>query len=91
MDDRKLYNFMKFISDSALILDGIAIGIAYLFTADKVDCYLLFCICDFTLFFHNFLKLVYRDPRPYMINNEISSETCSTEYGNPSGHSMLTI
>lgn len=68
-----------------------ALGVAYLLTANKIDCYLMFVVAAFTLFLHNLLKLVYRDPRPYMISNLISSSTCSTEYGNPSGHSMITI
>lgn len=38
-------------------------------------------------FFIQFFKLAYHDPRPYMINGKIKPYTCSTAFGNPSGHS----
>ena len=33
------------------------------------------------------LKLIYADPRPYMVDNSIRAYKCVKEYGNPSGHS----
>ena len=34
-----------------------------------------------------YMKLVYHQPRPFMIDREIISYSCSKGFGNPSGHS----
>lgn len=33
-------------------------------------------------------KIIYHDPRPFMVQDDIDSYTCSRGYGNPSGHSV---
>jgi len=33
-------------------------------------------------------KLIYSDPRPYWISGEIIPYRCSSNLGNPSGHTM---
>lgn len=35
-------------------------------------------------------KLVYHAPRPYMTNPDIKVYDCTQEFGNPSGHSMMS-
>jgi len=35
------------------------------------------------------LKSMYRDPRPYMVNEEITPLESYAEYGNPSGHTSI--
>lgn len=35
------------------------------------------------------LKLLYNDPRPYMVYPIVQAKECAAEYGNPSGHAML--
>ena len=35
-------------------------------------------------------KLVYHHPRPYMVEAKIEVYGCSTEYGDPSGHSLTS-
>lgn len=35
----------------------------------------------------SYFKLAYGEPRPYMIDGDIVSYTCSKAFGNPSGHS----
>ena len=37
------------------------------------------------------LKIFYNDPRPYWVDNEVEAKECYSEYGNPSGHSMMSI
>ena len=37
----------------------------------------------------NFTKIAYHDPRPYFTSDEITPYGCSSEYGNPSGHSLF--
>jgi membrane-associated phospholipid phosphatase len=42
-------------------------------------------------FFSSFLKMFYHDPRPFWSSDDVQAFNCSTQYGNPSGHSMLTF
>ena len=35
----------------------------------------------------SYFKLAFHDPRPYMIQPDITPEKCSVGFGNPSGHS----
>lgn len=51
----------------------------------------------YILFVHTFiailnceLKMIYRDPRPYMMDPDIMAYSCSKTFGNPSGHSSLS-
>lgn len=37
------------------------------------------------------LKIIYHDPRPYWENSDVEAKECYSEYGNPSGHSMMSI
>ena len=41
----------------------------------------------------NIGKMAYHEPRPFMDDNKIKTwpSVCSTEYGNPSGHSMFAF
>jgi hypothetical protein len=36
------------------------------------------------------LKIIYRNPRPYMVSSELTAFGCSKSFGNPSGHSSLS-
>jgi membrane-associated phospholipid phosphatase len=38
-----------------------------------------------------YFKLVYADPRPFMITDKIKPIGCYSEYGNPSGHSWASM
>lgn len=50
--------------------------------------HLLFLIS--CLFLMNETKMIYHEPRPYFVDDEIDSlDKCSAEYGNPSGHSLF--
>lgn len=35
------------------------------------------------------LKMIYNDPRPYWSDDRVKAFECYSEYGNPSGHSMM--
>ncbi len=39
----------------------------------------------------NITKLSYHDPRPYWVSSKVQAFSCSTQYGNPSGHSSTTM
>ena len=36
-------------------------------------------------------KLYYADPRPFWVSDDVQGLSCSAEYGNPSGHSMVAF
>lgn len=42
-------------------------------------------------YFCSIVKIIYHDPRPYWTNHEVQAFECYSEFGNPSGHSMLSI
>ena len=39
----------------------------------------------------NMLKLNYADPRPFWSSDDVQAFHCSSEYGNPSGHTMIGV
>ena len=43
------------------------------------------------MFFMYVLKNVYRDPRPYWVGDDVKAWECLHDFGNPSGHSMLSL
>ena len=43
------------------------------------------------LFTMNISKLFYHEPRPFWVSPQIEAMTCSTQYGNPSGHSLFAM
>lgn len=45
----------------------------------------------FIIYLTSLLKMFYNDPRPYWENSEVMAKECSTDYGNPSGHSLSAI
>lgn len=47
---------------------------------------MLLCSC---LFIMNITKLLYHQPRPYVLDPNITPKLCSTEFGNPSGHTLF--
>lgn len=41
------------------------------------------------MFFSNFNKVFHYAYRPFWVNSNIRSESCSLEFGNPSAHSIM--
>ena len=39
----------------------------------------------------SFLKILYHEPRPYFVYNDLEGLGCDSEFGKPSGHAMTTI
>jgi membrane-associated phospholipid phosphatase len=50
-----------------------------------------FCAFVTIQFITNVLKLGYHDPRPFWVSQEIIAYNCSGQYGNPSGHSAMSM
>ena len=36
------------------------------------------------------MKTLYHEPRPFWVSQDIKPEKCRAEFGNPSGHAMIT-
>ena len=81
--------FYKFVS----ILGGgvfIGFGLFFVFCCFPLVKTVILCVClIFTVYFHDILKLVHGDPRPFWINTVLFKGECETSYGNPSGHSLI--
>ena len=52
--------------------------------------YFAFGVTAISWFIH-ICKLYYADPRPFWASDDVQGLSCSTEYGNPSGHSMVAF
>lgn len=39
----------------------------------------------------NLMKLLYADPRPFWSSDNIKAFHCSSQYGNPSGHTLFCV
>lgn len=42
-------------------------------------------------FITTFLKIAYHGPRPFWSSDDVQAFTCTTQFGNPSGHSILAF
>lgn len=62
------------------------VAVSFIFgTRSKCFYYLVCMMVDRVV--NAYMKLVYHQPRPFMIDKEIISYSCSKGFGNPSGHS----
>ena len=81
-------NFFRIISK----LGGgvlIVVGILLIVLSSSIIQYtLLFFGLLFSIYLHCVLKGLYREERPYWINNKLFQGECQTGFGNPSGHSF---
>ena len=64
-------------------------AIAFCFTSRDRAFYILL-VHAIAAFINKNLKIMYRNPRPYMVHPEIKAFGCSKSFGNPSGHSSLS-
>ena len=73
------------------MLNGLIATVA--FSRPKAMYY--WAVFSFDKIFSSLFKLIYADPRPYMMDSAIKPISCSKSFGNPSGHStassMITI
>ena len=84
-------------TDIGLILaEAIPIGLTYIFPSERVRCVHYLAVFMLVLILTNITKLSYHDPRPYWVDTpqgdtKIQAFSCSSQYGNPSGHSSTTM
>jgi membrane-associated phospholipid phosphatase len=68
---------------------AVIFGIAFCVTSRDKAFYILFVHAVATTVNKN-LKIIYRNPRPYMVSSELIAFGCPKSFGNPSGHSSLS-
>ena len=86
-----LIEFFKIVSicgDGAFIVLGLILIWCY-FTLIKTI--LISVGLIYIVYFHDLLKLIHNDPRPFWQNTILFQEECETSYGNPSGHSLISF
>lgn len=64
-------------------------GLAFAFSTKDKAFYILLCHTVGSTINKN-LKILYRNPRPYMVDSALHAFECSKSFGNPSGHSTLS-
>ena len=47
-------------------------------------------MASLSIYFLNYLKLIFIDFRPSFLSNEIDSKNCRLDYGKPSGHALMS-
>ena len=68
---------------------AVIFGLAFVFTSRDRAFYLMIAFTS-AIFINKNLKIIYRNPRPYMVHSDIIAFGCSKSFGNPSGHSSLS-
>lgn len=87
--------FKNFFLSFSHILHPIATSIIlmayYTFSSQKIRILAFFIYFFLITYLCSILKLIYHDPRPYWMSQSVQAFECLSEYGNPSGHSMMSI
>lgn len=58
---------------------------------DRLRTFYYVMVLTVMLFVMNMTKLWYHEPRPFWEDARISAFDCSTQFGNPSGHSLFSM
>ena len=87
--DSAFYKCFQFFSDAIIIICFTLFVIIYLFFPLSSS-FLVFQSANFANYIVNLFKIIYRSPRPYW-ESAILDTTCETGYGNPSGHSLVSV
>ena len=87
--DSAFYKCFQFFSDAIIIICFTLFVIIYLFFPLSSS-FLVFQSANFANYIVNLFKIIYRSPRPYW-ESTILDTTCETGYGNPSGHSLVSV
>ena len=86
-------DFLIFLSQLVSIAGSkyaIYMGILFIFNYEDIHCSIVVTlIAGLAGVGTGFLKLIYRNPRPYFHEEWIKVYDCETGYGNPSGHAIV--
>ena len=83
------YNFWKFLSYFGVAALTFPIFAIILVFFPLSSSFLTLQALIYSIYFTNFLKIIYRNGRPYW-ESEILDVVCNSGYGNPSGHSVTS-
>eukprot|EP00356_Strombidium_inclinatum_P011479 CAMPEP_0170480330 /NCGR_PEP_ID=MMETSP0208-20121228/1212_1 /TAXON_ID=197538 /ORGANISM="Strombidium inclinatum, Strain S3" /LENGTH=154 /DNA_ID=CAMNT_0010752861 /DNA_START=310 /DNA_END=771 /DNA_ORIENTATION=+ len=64
--------------------------VLHLLLSDRAKFFYFLAVFSMDKVIMSYLKLAYHDPRPYMFSPNIEPISCSTGFGNPSGHSSAS-
>ena len=90
--DNAVLNFV--MSSMGYIIERDGIILTYTFLAsffDYTETWYIMIILLIKLYINGIQKMLYRDPRPYFIDENVNAIFCDRTYGNPSGHSMYFV
>ena len=91
MSDGQIEAWYYYSHIGLTIVSVLPILITYAFIEQRCRCfYYLFISCTM-MGIVDFLKLAYHQPRPYWVDSEVKVIDCSGQYGDPSGHSAISI
>ena len=70
---------------------AVPVVLQFFWERDRVRAvYLAMCISAFT-FAIDLTKLLYGNPRPFWVSDDVQAIACTAQYGHPSGHSMVAV
>ena len=73
------------------IVTAVILMTFYALTVQKIKTLAFFLYFFLITYVCSILKLIYHNPRPYWVSPNVEALECYSEYGNPSGHSMMSI
>ena len=83
---------IEFFNIISILGNGVLIGLGLFFIFCYYSLVQTIVICAgliLIVYFHDVLKLIYNDPRPFWLNTILFQGECEISYGNPSGHSLI--
>ena len=82
----------KIYSDGGIILVAFSpIAATYLFFKERARCFYYIFMLNMIQVISSISKLHFHQARPYWVNPAIKAISCSNQYGNPSGHSLVCL
>jgi len=69
----------------------VPIGIFYLIEGQRARSFYYLLAWSGTGYLMNLAKLSYHSERPFWVQNNIQALRCTTQFGNPSGHAMVSL
>ena len=90
--DRTETNFWLYYSDVAyIVINYPVIALFYLILDQRFRSFYYLLAWTGNGFLMNLAKLSYHGPRPFWVGNDVMAIYCSSQFGNPSGHAMVTL
>jgi membrane-associated phospholipid phosphatase len=72
-------------------IQGAPLVIAFVIPSGRTRCAYYFAAFLLLMVIQNITKLSYHDPRPFWVSPDVNALSCSSQFGNPSGHSENAI